>query len=279
MRRDELLRVHQEKLTHRVGPETGLAGTPRRVPWRGCLMGVAGVALVLLLFVLLTFCGVLRRESGLAGSGTGFFVSPNGVLVTAAHVVQGASGVWVAVKEEVWPATVLKLDNANDVAILKVEVPGSVPFLPLADSAAIRMGTDVFTVGFPNIQIQGVSPKLTRGEISSLTGMQDDPRFFQISVPVQPGNSGGPLLNLHGRVVGIVVSRLDDRFTLFASGALPQNVNYAIKSSYVRALLDDVPDAERGRTAARVEPAANFDQALERAEAAVALVLVKFEGK
>jgi S1-C subfamily serine protease len=280
MRRDELLRAHQEKVARQMGAsDTGGPGTTRRMPWRGCLVGGAGVALALILVGALAFCSAMRQESGLAGSGTGFFVSSSGLLVTATHVVEGASGVWVAVNDEVWPAKVLKLDSANDVAILKVEVPVPVPFLPLADSAAIRMGTDVFTVGFPNIQIQGVSPKLTRGEVSSLTGMQDDPRFFQISVPVQPGNSGGPLLNLHGRVVGIVVSRLDDRFTLFASGALPQNVNYAIKSSYVRALLDDVPDAERGRTAARVEPAANFDQAMERAEAAVALVLVEFEGK
>lgn len=279
MRRDELLQAQQEKLRRQRAGDAGGGRTPRRIPWRGCLFGGLGVVLVVVVLGALSFCGVMRRDSGLAGSGTGFFVSSDGLLVTAAHVVQGASGVWVAVKDDIWPASVIKLDSANDIAVLRVDAPGPVPFLTMADSATVRMGTDVFTVGFPNIQIQGVSPKLTRGEISSLTGMQDDPRFFQISVPVQPGNSGGALLNLHGHVVGIVVSRLDDRFTLFASGALPQNVNYAIKSSYVHALLDDVPDTGRGRTATRVGPATSFDEALQRAEAAVALVLVKFEGK
>ena len=283
MNRQDVLKERHDRMAQK-GAAPSLSAGPRlyaqSTTWRrGCLFAVLGAAGALILLVVVLLSGIWGRDTNLAGSGTGFFVSPNGLLVTAAHVVQGASGVWVSVKDDIWPASVVKLDSANDVAVLRVDAPGPMPFLTLADSATVRMGTDVFTVGFPNIQIQGVSPKLTRGEISSMTGIQDDPRFFQISVPVQPGNSGGPLLNLHGRVVGIVVSRLDDRFTLFASGALPQNVNYAIKSSYVRALLDDVPDAERGRTAARVGPATNFDEAVQRAGAAVALVLVEFEGK
>ena len=89
-------------------------------------------------------------------------------------------------------------------------VPGSgfrFSALALAAGSEARLGQPVFTIGFPNPDVQGTEPKLTRGEISSLAGMKDDPRHFQISVPVQPGNSGGPLVDLNGNVVGIVSMR------------------------------------------------------------------------
>jgi len=92
-----------------------------------------------------------------------------------------------------------------------------------------KVGDPVFTLGYPNVIIQGTEPKYTEGTISSLTGVGNNPRWFQISLPVQPGNSGGPLVDEHGQVVGIVNARLDDFKALATSGVLPQNVNYAIK--------------------------------------------------
>src|SRR5439155_17880452 len=96
--------------------------------------------------------------------------------------------------------------------------------------------------GFPNTNRQGTEPRLTKGEISSMSGIQDDPRHFQISTPVQPGNSGGPLVDLSGNVVGMVTSRLADAATLQASGSLPQNVNYALKSSCIVAFLETLAE-------------------------------------
>jgi S1-C subfamily serine protease len=75
-----------------------------------------------------------------------------------------------------------------------------------------------------------------------LSGAQDDPRYFQISVPVQPGNSGGALVDEHGNVIGIVSAKLDASAALAASGALPENVNYAVKSSLLLSFLESVPD-------------------------------------
>jgi len=89
----------------------------------------------------------------------------------------------------------------------------------------------VAAIGLPNIGLQGFAPKLAKGEIASLSGAQDDPRYFQISVPVQPGNSGGTLVDERGNVVGVVSAKLSARAALSTSGALPDNVNYEVKSS------------------------------------------------
>ena len=80
------------------------------------------------------------------------------------------------------------------------------------------------TVGFPDTGLQGFAPKLAKGEIASLSGAADDARYFQISVPVQPGNSGGALVDERGNVVGIVSAKLDASAALAASGSLPENV-------------------------------------------------------
>src|SRR5207245_863278 len=109
-------------------------------------------------------------------------------------------------------ATLVKPDPANDLAILKVTGPTSP--LPLAPSRSVKLGQAVFTIGFPNPDWQGVQPKLTKGEISSLAGMRDDPRHFQISVATQPGNSGGPLVDERGNVVGIVAMQANQTLIL-----------------------------------------------------------------
>ena len=92
------------------------------------------------------------------------------------------------------------MDEANDLAVLQL-AEGVFPALPIAPSRKIRLGQAVATIGFPNINIQGFSPKVTKGEISSLSGIGDDLSSWQVSVPVQPGNSGGALLDEAGNEV------------------------------------------------------------------------------
>ena len=132
------------------------------------------------------------------------------------------------------------------------------------------------TVGFPNIGLQGFAPKLTKGEISSLSGVQDDPREFQISVPVQPGNSGGALVDERGKVVGIVSAKLDASAALAASGALPENVNYAVKSSLLLSFLESVPEVSAKLKAPKSSQTAipKFEDVVKDAEQAAVLVLV-----
>ena len=92
---------------------------------------------------------------------------------------------------------------------------------------------------------RGSRPKLAKGEIASLSGAGDDPRYFQISVPVQPGNSGGALVDERGNVVGVVSAKLSTPAALASSGSLPENVNYAVKSSFLLGLLESVPRSVR----------------------------------
>lgn len=214
----------------------------------------------------------LIADSALKASGTAFFISDDGYLLSNYHVVEGASRVAVKTGNDLLPARVVKTDPFNDIALLKVS--GSFRPLPLATSQERKLGDSVFTIGYPNIRLQGIEPKLTKGEISSLSGALDDPREFQISVPVQPGNSGGPLVNADGNVIGIVTARLSGSVAFEATGALPQNVNYAIKISYALLVLDSVPELSRKLKTSNPARKRKFEDVVQQTRAATALVLI-----
>jgi S1-C subfamily serine protease len=191
------------------------------------------------------------NHSRLHGIGSGFFVTKDGYLLTNHHVVDGAQKIEVHYQGQVFQAKVAAEDQTNDLALLKVE-GGNFESLSISRRETADLGQEVFTIGFPNIQMQGIEPKYTDGKISSLAGMQDDPSEYQISVPVQPGNSGGPLCDSHGEVVGIVVARLNDMAMFETSGMVPQNVNYAVKSRLAARLLESIksltpPPSQVGR--------------------------------
>lgn len=205
------------------------------------------------------------------GSGTGFLMTEDGYLVTSEHVVSDGRTLRVLTRGGVVNARVVKVDAANDLALLKVE--GNYTPLPVVPSRTVKLGSTVATVGFPNIGLQGFAPKLAKGEIAALSGPQDDARFFQISAPVQPGNSGGALVDERGNVVGVVAAKLDAAAALKSSGSLPENVNYAVKSSYLLSFLEAVPEV----AAKLKEPGTRevkFEDVVKAAEQAAVLVLV-----
>ena len=217
--------------------------------------------------------GDAPRSGGEASStGTGFFISEDGYLLTNFHVVDDAMSIVIQCGGNTYPARLVKVDPINDLALLKLA--GKFRAIPLAPSRTAKMGDSVFTVGFPNPQLQGVAPKLTDGKISSLSGMQDDSRHFQISVAVQPGNSGGALVNSVGNIVGIVTARLSDKAALESSGALPQNVNYAVKSSFILAFLESVPELSGKLNGPWPAKQRKFEDVVKEAQDAAALVLV-----
>jgi len=168
-------------------------------------------------------------------------------------VVNGATDVSIAVAGIQVPAKIVIEDTAHDLAILKVDKVTTKP-LVLQGTQSLHLGDDLFTIGFPLSHVIGVNPKFTKGSLSSLTGAQDDPNMIQISVPVQHGNSGGPVCDSSARVVGIVDSLLNK------SGgnddAVPQNVNWAVKADFLIALAAQVPGLELSKPPAT--PAADL---------------------
>src|ERR1700722_14407856 len=145
--------------------------------------------------------------------------------------------------------------------------------LPVAASRTAHLGNTVATVGFPNIGMQGFAPKFAKGEVAALSGASDDARYFQISVPLQPGNSGGALVDEHGNVVGVVSAKLDAATALAASGALPENVNYAVKSSLLLSFLESTPEVSAKLKEANTKEI-KFEEVVEKAKQAAVLVLV-----
>ena len=167
------------------------------------------------------------------GTGTGFFIT-NDLVATSYHVIEGAKKITVSHDKQKAIGTIVAKHVKNDVAILKVEGMEQVTEpLPLGDPRKVKLGQAVSTLGFPMPNLMGVSPKAGEGIINSLTGIQDDIRSFQVSIPIQPGNSGGPLLNESGQVIGIISSKLNELYAINYKGTIMQNVNYAVKISYL----------------------------------------------
>lgn len=175
------------------------------------------------------------REGGGGKSGTGWFAASN-AIITNLHVVEGSREISVVLDSgETLSARVWRTDEARDLALLSVTGAESVPALPIAASES-RIGAKVFTIGFPHTGVMGVKPKLTDGVISARSGLEDDPDMYQISVPVQSGNSGGPLVDERGNVVGIVSAKLSAGAMYRATKDLTENVNFAIKSEFAHEL-------------------------------------------
>jgi S1-C subfamily serine protease len=176
------------------------------------------------------------RKSDEQSFGSGFFVSSDGFIATSNHVVSSSQNVNVITRSgDVLPASIIAADPVNDIALLKVEA--RVKPVAVTSSEGIAVGEDVLALGYPLPTIEGAAQKATFGRINALSGVGDDVRFLQIDVPIQPGNSGGPLFSSNGGVIGIVTAILNQESTLKAAGVVPQNVNYAIKSDYLLPLL------------------------------------------
>ena len=215
-------------------------------------------------------------EQAQVGTGTAWATS-KGYLITASHVIRDANKIAIYCDGEfVGGAKIVADDPANDIAVLQLvtKTPRHLDILPLAEHPA-SLGRSIFTLGYPAPDILGQSVKMTAGEVSSTIGEFDDARVLQISAPVQPGNSGGPVIGWDGTVLGIVRSRVTNLDPDAPSGGetklVAENVNYAVKSAYVRPLLEDLPDLGNY---APIKPAPGRDAMIEAARKAVFMVVV-----
>lgn len=176
-----------------------------------------------------------KEKSG-DSSGTGFFVSTNGHLLTNFHVAGECKQVDVLAGEK--PAVRAKLvavDRKNDLALLQAEIkPTVVP----AFKPRVRLGEQIAVYGFPLSGVLASSGNFTLGNVTALAGLADDTSQVQISAPVQPGNSGGPLLDKFGNVVGVIVAKLNVLGVAKYTNDVAQNVNFAIKASTAGSFLE-----------------------------------------
>jgi S1-C subfamily serine protease len=170
--------------------------------------------------------------------GSGFVLTKNGIIVTNYHVIEGAKSINIEIfkkgKLEKYNASILTYNIINDIAFLKImdEKFDSFPSIPYEISTTAYLGQSVYTIGFPLTSIMGKNMKVTNGIINAKSGIMDDNTVYQISVPIQPGNSGGALFNEDGNVIGITTSQLN----LDIIETNVENVNYAVKSDYIIAL-------------------------------------------
>lgn len=176
------------------------------------------------------------------GNGSGFFLNKEGYIATNYHVIEGATTLQANFtrngKVESYPASVVATDEQNDLAIIKIDDSSykNVSQIPYGLLSRTKdTGSEVFALGYPMADVMGSEVKFTDGKISSKSGIQGDIRVYQISVPIQPGNSGGPLFDMEGNIVGITSSGLNRDY--FKS----ENVNYAIKASYLKTLMESCP--------------------------------------
>ncbi|MDP3414592.1 S1C family serine protease [Falsiroseomonas sp.] len=239
-------------------PASSPGGAPPRAATPGAIPGsIGGVAQAR-----------PNTQARRVSTGTGFVVAPDRVL-TNQHVVDGCDRILARTPDGRWLAAVppAQVDRALDLSILTI--PGNPgPALAFRASPVVRRGESVVAYGFPLSGLLSTDPKLTRGEINALGGIRNDQNNFQISAEVQPGNSGGPLLDMQGHVVGVVVAKLDSRRVQNVD-----NVNFAVKGEAAQAFLRRAGVAfgtaqSRGadRSAADVGDIANLSTLLLRCE-------------
>lgn len=171
-------------------------------------------------------------------SGTAFVVTLDGVLLTNAHVAENCRELSVRQLDGTISAgSLLAADATNDLALIKIAAQTPV-VAQLRGSPDIRQGDNVIAVGFPLHDFLSAGMTLTTGTVSALAGAKNDSRKLQVSAPIQPGNSGGPLLDQSGNVVAVVSSSLSTVAMATATGAIPENINFAIKASVARAFME-----------------------------------------
>jgi len=173
-------------------------------------------------------------------SGSGFAVTPDGVVLTNSHVVRSCRNIRVTIGDGTRPeaASVIARDETNDLAALKTSLrPADIA--RFREDRPLRSGDEVVVVGFPLSTLLSREPNITAGVISAMAGIRGDKRHYQLTAPIQRGNSGGPVVDMSGSVVGVVVATLNVTREAERSGAIPQNVNFAIKSDLARKFLTD----------------------------------------
>src|SRR6516165_7321264 len=170
-------------------------------------------------------------------TGSGVVIGDHGEVLTNAHVVKACTQINVRSSAgDSATAQLIASDEKNDLAVVRTRPLSSVA--TFRDGKPVRAGDTIVALGYPLSGLLATEVNLSVGNVSALAGLRDDSRYLQISAPVQPGNSGGPLLDGSGHLVGIVTGKLNVAFAIRIIGDIPENVNFALKAEVVRTFLD-----------------------------------------
>ena len=168
-------------------------------------------------------------------SGTGFYVSYEGHIITNHHVIDGCQEMRVHSKGKVFETVKIASDAQNDLALLKIQgTPPHVFALSKKDSFPLQ---DIIVAGFPFGNRVSSTLKFTKGIVSSVAGIGNNYSEIQIDAALQPGNSGGPIIDDYGNVIAVAVSKLDMKKILKDYGVIPENTNFGVKASAVKNLM------------------------------------------
>ena len=171
-----------------------------------------------------------------ASSGTGFAVSYDGHIITNHHVIDACQKIKIRHKNEDIAAKLIAFDTVNDLAILKIDTkPSSVLPISYGNPEILQ---EIYAAGFPFGEKVSTTIKMTEGIVSSLTGFGNNYSHFQMTAALQPGNSGGPIFDDKGNVVGVAVAKIDKEYAIKNLGVIPENTNFGIKSSIVINFLE-----------------------------------------
>ena len=166
------------------------------------------------------------------GSGTAFFISDEGHLITNHHVVNYCNITKVNYFGKSGTAKILAYDRVNDLALLETDIIPKDKFD--ISNRDPKLLDDIYVAGYPFGKAVSSSVKVTKGVVSALAGSQDNYALVQIDAAIQPGNSGGPIVNTSGNVVGVAVAKLDFKDAMESYGVIPENTNFGIKSSILK---------------------------------------------
>jgi hypothetical protein len=191
-------------------------------------------AICLLAFLL---CPARPVRAAAVLTGTGFVVSRQGHVLTNYHVIEGTRSLRGQLDGRQFGLSVIKTDPDRDLALLQIQGAAPAP-LAFRQGRPIRPGDAVVAVGYPLQGILAHEANVTTGDMSASAGPGGDRNLIQITAPIQPGNSGGPVLDLSGLVVGVAVAKLGVKETYATTGDIPQNVNFAIKGSVAQDFLE-----------------------------------------
>ncbi len=181
------------------------------------------------------FQGAASRAEG--GTGSGFIISNDGYIITNEHVTRGSSDIIVKMGEDVYRAMIIKESERLDLSLIKADHLSGAPFINVFEIGNLEIGEELFALGFPLIDFLGTSIRVTEGIVSSMGGLGDEPTLFQMTAAIQPGNSGGPVVDVDGRLLGVAVSKANDAHVIQKYGVVGQSLNFAVSGDFMRAFL------------------------------------------